>query len=1132
MTSEIGAQGPDDNTKALPATAPTATTPTTTTATAAVTTTTAECNEGSAWEGPDPTWYDLNTGELCGGAASGGGDASGGGANGENEEELFLPERITRKMQAADCTWAAWSLVTPLLPEDARVTNTTAATHPEPEPEPVAQEQPPQDSQTNDGEEKLVNINEMAPSRPTPMQHLSATAVLGENKFCSFRNDAALLTLFPISVRTPMTKDGAVSRYILKANPSGTEVAANDRLCVRYEARIGQSGRVLDRSPKLSFCIGNGDVLAAWDGGMIGVRSGEQFLLWSTDEYAFGALGSPPRIPPKSSLIWEVEVLSVEKHIAPIITGKKTLEERIAQANIARTQGNEHFRKNAFRKALAAYNIGLSYFAGLHESDYSEDELSHMNECKLPLLLNCAACQLKSKHYPKVVESCKAALAIDPNNAKAYFRLSQAKSALGEVSAAYEALSKAKELAPNDKAIHTEFTEIAKKMRDQDKRHAFSGMFKRKDEIAWPAALEVNRSILTPEEIARCEWLVKEDQAQLFANWEPPGTNDDKKHKFFEQIKLLDTGYPQGLKQYIANAKKLLEQSRIGANPLEGYSANVPPNGKNLKYGDPEFIRYEEAGIPVVRKCVFVLVAGGLGERLGYAGIKLALTSESTTGACFLKQFITSILHLQRASNAAARALLPSTEFEGSDVPLVIMTSDDTHARTVQLLQQNNYFGMRQDKIFLLKQERVACVIDNFAHLAQPHNTEHGQYMIETKPHGHGDVHSLLYQSGLLQKFVQQGFQYLFFFQDTNGLFFHAVPSALGVSSVHNFHCNSVCVPRKAKEAIGAICELECKATGACMTACVEYNQLEPLLRAAGNSYGDFADPTTGYSWYPGNINQLVYALDPYLKVLESTKGEVPEFVNPKYRGSSRTDFISSVRLECIMQDFARAFPHGAPVGFTVMEQWLAFSPVKNSPEEAVKLVARGVPPASAASGEMAQYQATCLSLVNVGAKFIGADGRTLVSSPPAQITGLRKLPFRGLELDVWPNIVLSTNWAPTFTKMKEKVTTVSITDRSSLIIEGEGIQLKSLILDGALAIYACEGATVVIDGLEVRNQGWELVLTNSEDQARELSASPESESRFRRRIPHEDIWLRGFAIVPHETKELIFDTPGQYHVP
>ena len=32
-----------------------------------------------------------------------------------------------------------------------------------------------------------------------------------------------------------------------------------------------------------------------------------------------------------------------------------------------------------------------------------------------------------------------------------------------------------------------------------------------------------------------------------------------------------------------------------------------------------------------------MLVAGGLGERLGYSGIKLALPSDTARGACFLQ---------------------------------------------------------------------------------------------------------------------------------------------------------------------------------------------------------------------------------------------------------------------------------------------------------------------------------------------------------------------------------------------------------------------------------------------------------------------------------------------------------------
>ncbi len=37
------------------------------------------------------------------------------------------------------------------------------------------------------------------------------------------------------------------------------------------------------------------------------------------------------------------------------------------------------------------------------------------------------------------------------------------------------------------------------------------------------------------------------------------------------------------------------------------------------------------------REAAFVLVAGGLGERLGYSGIKIALPTDLARGACFLQ---------------------------------------------------------------------------------------------------------------------------------------------------------------------------------------------------------------------------------------------------------------------------------------------------------------------------------------------------------------------------------------------------------------------------------------------------------------------------------------------------------------
>ena len=57
----------------------------------------------------------------------------------------------------------------------------------------------------------------------------------------------------------------------------------------------------------------------------------------------------------------------------------------------------------------------------------------------------------------------------------------------------------------------------------------------------------------------------------------------------------------------------------------------------------------------------------------------------------------------------------------------------------------------------------------------------HG-FQILTKPHGHGDIHALLYQYGVARKWADMGKEWMFFMQDTNALALKTIPSVLGVS--------------------------------------------------------------------------------------------------------------------------------------------------------------------------------------------------------------------------------------------------------------------------------------------------------------------------------------------------------------
>ena len=64
-----------------------------------------------------------------------------------------------------------------------------------------------------------------------------------------------------------------------------------------------------DREKPFSFVIGQGQVIKGWDEGFASMKKGEKATLKCSPDYAYGARGSPPSIPPNSTLLFEVELL-------------------------------------------------------------------------------------------------------------------------------------------------------------------------------------------------------------------------------------------------------------------------------------------------------------------------------------------------------------------------------------------------------------------------------------------------------------------------------------------------------------------------------------------------------------------------------------------------------------------------------------------------------------------------------------------------------------------------------------------------------------------------------------------------------------------------------------------------------
>jgi UDP-sugar pyrophosphorylase len=273
----------------------------------------------------------------------------------------------------------------------------------------------------------------------------------------------------------------------------------------------------------------------------------------------------------------------------------------------------------------------------------------------------------------------------------------------------------------------------------------------------------------------------------------------------------LDEAYPGGLPAYCTKAKKLLKESAEGINPFDQYDALIP-DGEFLCYEGSSkatmpFDQAEEIGLAACGNAVFVLVAGGLGERLGYSGIKLSLETNLCTEQCYLEIYIEYIQAMQYLCKL-------KTGRDDIRIPLVIMTSGDTDAPTKALLKANKYFGMDPDLVTIVTQDKVPALKDVNAGLALE---DDDRWTIQTKPHGHGDVHHLLYREGLVEQWEKQGKSHVIFLQDTNALVINSVVPTLGVSVTKGFHINSICIPRLAGEAAGAITRLEYVLERCCM---------------------------------------------------------------------------------------------------------------------------------------------------------------------------------------------------------------------------------------------------------------------------------------------------------------------------
>ena len=97
---------------------------------------------------------------------------------------------------------------------------------------------------------------------------------------------------------------------------TGDEATVGKRVSVHYSGFL-TNGTMFDssipRKTPFAFTLGAGEVIQGWDKGVVGMKVGGKRKLTIPSKLGYGPRGAGGVIPPNATLIFDVELLKVEK---------------------------------------------------------------------------------------------------------------------------------------------------------------------------------------------------------------------------------------------------------------------------------------------------------------------------------------------------------------------------------------------------------------------------------------------------------------------------------------------------------------------------------------------------------------------------------------------------------------------------------------------------------------------------------------------------------------------------------------------------------------------------------------------------------------------------------------------------
>ncbi|MDR1695980.1 MAG: UTP--glucose-1-phosphate uridylyltransferase [Endomicrobium sp.] len=589
---------------------------------------------------------------------------------------------------------------------------------------------------------------------------------------------------------------------------------------------------------------------------------------------------------------------------------------------------------------------------------------------------------------------------------------------------------------------------------------------------------------------------------------------------------LAELNNRRSLAEYVETFKTIAASSKEGVNPTTGKTTN-PVKEKSAKqiggFEDRQYQRYSDEGLKHADELAVVLVAGGVGDRLRYKvrnekgelvdGIKIGIQPSIIDQQSYLENVLSEMdgYALQQGNNAHPI--------------LTIMTSDSTHDMTVKFITEKLGYTLKEvevapgivrveltnnarptDKIYIMTQKNVPGILGPDGRLAIAEDKDEagnptGHYSLETKPHGHGDVHELMYRTGVAGELQKAGKSKLMFIQDTNGAVMNTALSMTGMmfEEGKKLAVGTVAID-PGVDAVGSLIEVTDPETGRTYVFNLEYNYVKEMIKNGTIKQEDVPN------YINGNVNIFAVDVGAYIGILERTEGKVGEFTNPKPSSDPNT-YKSTARIETEMQRIYTEFAEDEVGIINFHDRPFAFTTAKNGIRNA---------DGSFVEGEQKETLPSSEEDINENYRKILRFAGVEVSEAGEEIT-LGQQYKRGSQIKL-------RNWGYTPDSVKARFSGKNtISARSAVRLDGN-VGFNGLSVDGAVNVVAAKGVSVRLNGA-IQNDGYRTVMyADDGEKARELLEQKQYDLM-------SQYGVRGYYAEKLQELDIKITRPGNYEV-